>query len=166
VHHGSALTTSDEDWDFSFNLNVKSMHRTIRAFLPGMIARGGGSIVNISSIASSVKGLPNRYVYGASKAAVIGLTKAVAADYILQGVRCNAIGPGTVQSPSLDERIKSLAATNNITLEAAREMFVARQPMGRLGTAQEIAMMAVYLASDEAKFTTGQMYMVDGGMTI
>jgi 2-keto-3-deoxy-L-fuconate dehydrogenase len=166
VHHGSALTTSDEDWDFSFDLNVKSMHRTTRAFLPGMIARGGGSIVNISSIASSVKGLPNRYVYGASKAAVIGLTKAIAADYIHQGVRCNAIGPGTVQSPSLDERIKTLAAANGITLEAAREMFVARQPMGRLGTAREIAMIAVYLASDEAKFTTGQIYMVDGGMTI
>jgi 2-keto-3-deoxy-L-fuconate dehydrogenase len=166
VHHGSATTTSDADWDFSFDLNVKSMHRTIRAFLPGMIARGGGSIVNISSIASSVKGLPNRHVYGASKAAVIGLTKAVAADYIGQGIRCNAIGPGTVQSPSLDERIKTLAATNNITLEAARQMFVSRQPMGRLGTAQEIAVMAVYLASDEAKFTTGQMYMVDGGMTI
>ena len=166
VHHGNAINTSDEDWDFSFDLNVKSMHRTIRAFLPGMIARGGGSIVNISSIASSVKGLANRYVYGASKAAVIGLTKAVAADYISQGVRCNAIGPGTVQSPSLDERIKSLAATNAITLEAAREMFVARQPMGRLGTAREIAIMAVYLASDEAAFTTGQMYMVDGGITI
>ena len=113
-----------------------------------------------------MKGLPNRHVYGASKAAVIGLTKAVAADYIGQGIRCNAIGPGTVQSPSLDERIKALAATNNITLEAARQMFVSRQPMGRLGTAQEIAVMAVYLASDEAKFTTGQMYMVDGGMTI
>ncbi len=166
VHHGSALTTSDEDWDFSFNLNVKSMHRTIRAFLPGMIARGGGSIVNISSIASSVRGLPNRYVYGASKAAVIGLTKAVAADYIGKNIRCNAIGPGTVQSPSLDQRIKTLAATNNISEQAARESFVARQPMGRLGTAREIADIAVYLASDEAAFTTGQMYMVDGGMTI
>ncbi len=166
VHHGTALTTSDEDWDFSFNLNVKSMHRTIRAFLPGMIARGGGSIVNISSIASSVRGLPNRYVYGASKAAVIGLTKAVAADFIGKNIRCNAIGPGTVQSPSLDQRIKTLAATNGITEAAARESFVARQPMGRLGTAREIADIAVYLASDEAAFTTGQMYMVDGGMTI
>ncbi|MFV0281627.1 MAG: SDR family oxidoreductase [Rhodoblastus sp.] len=166
VHHGAALTTSDEDWDFSFDLNVKSMHRTIRAFLPGMIARGGGSIVNISSIASSVRGLPNRYVYGASKAAVIGLTKAVAADYIGKNIRCNAIGPGTVQSPSLDERIKALAAANGITEQAARESFVARQPMGRLGTAQEIAAIATYLASDEAAFTTGQMYMVDGGMTI
>ncbi len=166
VHHGAALTTSDEDWDFSFDLNVKSMHRTIRAFLPGMIARGGGSIVNISSIASSVKGLPNRYVYGASKAAVIGLTKAVAADYIGQGIRCNAIGPGTVQSPSLDERIRTLAAANNISLEAARQMFVARQPMGRLGAAREIAMIAVYLASDEASFTTGQMFMVDGGVSM
>ena len=166
VHHGSAVTTSDEDWDFSFNLNVKSMHRTIRAFLPGMIARGGGSIVNISSIASSVRGLPNRYVYGASKAAVIGLTKSVAADFIGKNIRCNAIGPGTVQSPSLNERIKALAATNGITEAAAREMFVARQPMGRLGTAREIADIALYLASDEAAFTTGQMYMVDGGMTI
>ena len=166
VHHGAALTTSDDDWDFSFNLNVKSMHRTIRAFLPGMIARGGGSIVNISSIASSVRGLPNRYVYGASKAAVIGLTKAVAADYIGKNIRCNAIGPGTVQSPSLDQRIKALAATNGITEAAARESFVARQPMGRLGTAREIADIAVYLASDESAFTTGQMYMVDGGMTI
>lgn len=166
VHHGSVLTTSDADWDFSFDLNVKSMHRTIRAFLPGMIARGGGSIVNISSIASSVRGLPNRHVYGASKAAVIGLTKAVAADYIGKNVRCNAIGPGTVQSPSLDQRIKSLAASTGVTEEAARQSFVARQPMGRLGTAQEIAMIATYLASDEAAFTTGQMYMVDGGMTI
>jgi len=166
VHHGTVLTTSDEDWDFSFNLNVKSMHRTIRAFLPGMIARGGGSIVNISSIASSVRGLPNRHVYGASKAAVIGLTKAVAADFIGKGIRCNAIGPGTVQSPSLDQRIKTLAATNNISEQAARESFVARQPMGRLGTAEEIAGIATYLASDEAAFTTGQMYMVDGGMTI
>lgn len=166
VHHGSALTTSDEDWDFSFNLNVKSMHRTIRAFLAGMIARGGGSIVNVSSIASSVRGLPNRYVYGASKAAVIGLTKAVAADYIGKNIRCNAIGPGTVQSPSLDQRIKTLAAANNISEQAARESFVARQPMGRLGTAREIADIAVYLASDESAFTTGQIYMVDGGMTI
>ncbi|MFT4095741.1 MAG: SDR family oxidoreductase [Rhodoblastus sp.] len=166
VHHGTALTTSDDEWDFSFNLNVKSMHRTIRAFLPGMIARGGGSIVNISSIASSVRGLPNRHVYGASKAAVIGLTKAVAADFIGKNIRCNAIGPGTVQSPSLDQRIETLAATNGITQAAARESFVARQPMGRLGTAREIADIAVYLASDEAAFTTGQMYMVDGGMTI
>ena len=166
VHHGSALTTSDEEWDFSFDLNVKSMHRMIRAFLPGMIVRGGGSIVNISSIASSMKAFPNRYVYGASKAAVIGLTKSVAVDFIDKGIRCNAIGPGTVQSPSLDVRIETLAKTNNITLEAARQMFVARQPMGRLGTAREIAMMAVYLASDESVFTTGQIYMVDGGVSI
>ena len=166
VHHGTVLTTSDEDWDFSFNLNVKSMHRTIRAFLPGMIARGGGSIVNISSIAPSVRGLPNRHVYGASKAAVIGITKAVAADFIGKGIRCNAIGPGTVQSPSLDQRIKTLAATNNISEQAARESFVARQPMGRLGPAEEDAGIVSYLASHEAAFTTGQMYMVDGGMTI
>jgi 2-keto-3-deoxy-L-fuconate dehydrogenase len=165
VHHGTAITTSDEDWDFSFDLNVKSMHRTIRAFLPGMIERGGGSIVNIASIASSVKGLPNRYVYGASKAAVIGLTKAVAADFIHHGVRCNAICPGTVQSPSLDERIKTLAASTGQTQEAARNSFIARQPMGRLGTAREIAMLAVYLASDEASFTTGQYHLADGGIS-
>ena len=141
--------------------SARNLSGAILARSSAIASRFGGS-----SIASSVKGLPNRHVYGASKAAVIGLTKAVAADYIGQGIRCNAIGPGTVQSPSLDERIKALAATNNITLEAARQMFVSRQPMGRLGTAQEIAVMAVYLASDEAKFTTGQMYMVDVGMTI
>lgn len=166
VHHGSATTTSDEDWDFSFDLNVKSMHRTIRAFLPGMIARGGGSIVNVASVASSIKGFANRYVYGASKAAVIGLTKSVAADFIGQGIRCNAVCPGTVQSPSLDERIKALAASTGQSEEAARASFVARQPMGRLGTAREIAMLAVYLASDEASFTTGQYHLADGGIAI
>lgn len=166
VHHGSVLTTSDADWDFSFDLNAKAMHRTIRAFLPGMIARGGGSIVNMASVASTIKGFPNRYVYGASKAAVIGLTKSVAADFIGQGIRCNAICPGTVQSPSLDERIKALAASTGQTEAAARASFVARQPMGRLGTAREIAMLAVYLASDESSFTTGQYLLADGGIAI
>src|ERR1700679_2233294 len=129
VHHGTVLTTSDADWDFSFDLNVKSMHRTIRAFLPGMLAKGAGSIVNIASGASSVRGLPNRYVYGASKAAVIGLTKAVAADFIKRGVRCNAICPGTIESPSLDQRIATLAAQTNQSIEAVRQAFVDRQPM-------------------------------------
>ena len=166
VHHGSALDCSDADWDFSFDLNVKSMHRTIRAFLPGMLAKGGGSIVNIASGASSVRGIANRYVYGASKAAVIGLTKAVAADFIRQGVRCNAICPGTIQSPSLDGRIADLAASTGRSLEAARQAFVDRQPMGRLGRAEEVAALAVYLASDESAFTTGQTHLVDGGFAL
>lgn len=166
VHHGDALTTSDEDWDRSFDLNVKSMHRTIKAFLPGMLERGDGSIVNIASGASSVKGVANRYAYGASKAAVIGLTKAVAIDYIRRGVRCNAICPGTIQSPSLDERIAELARTTGRSLDEARQSFVDRQPMGRLGTAEEVAAMALYLASDEARFTTGQIHLVDGGWAL
>jgi 2-keto-3-deoxy-L-fuconate dehydrogenase len=147
VHHGTVLDCSEADWDFAFDLNVKSMHRTIKAFLPGMLERGGGSIVNISSGASSVKAAPNRYVYGATKAAVIGLTKAVAIDYIRRGIRANAICP-------------------NQSLEAARQMFVDRQPMGRLGTPEEIAAIAVYLASDESRFTTGQAMLVDGGWTL
>src|SRR5450755_2854399 len=138
VHHGTVLECSDDDWDFSFDLNVKSMHRTIRAFLPGMLAKGGGSIVNISSGASSVRGIPNRYVYGASKAAVIGLTKAVAADYIRKGVRCNAICPGTVESPSLEGRISTLASQSGQSVETVRQLFVDRQPMGRLGKPSEI----------------------------
>jgi 2-keto-3-deoxy-L-fuconate dehydrogenase len=161
VHHGTILDCEEKDWDFSFDLNVKSMYRTIRAVLPGMLDKGGGSIVNIASIASSVKGIPFRLAYGASKAAVIGLTKAVAADYVTRGIRCNAIGPGTVQSPSLDQRI---AAFDDPV--AARKAFIARQPMGRLGTTEEIAAIAVYLASDESAFTTGQLMIVDGGMTI
>ncbi len=161
VHHGSILDCQEADWDFSFDLNVKSMYRTIRSFLPGMLERGAGSIVNVSSVASSIRGLPNRLAYGASKAAVIGLTKAVAADFIRQGVRCNAICPGTVQSPSLDERI---AAFDDPV--AAREAFIARQPMGRLGTADEVAAVAVYLASDEAAFTTGTAVVVDGGVSL
>ncbi len=166
VHHGSVLDCSDADWDFSFDLNVKSMHRTIRAFLPGMLEKGGGSIVNIASAASSVRGIPNRYVYGASKAAVIGLTKAVAADFIRRGVRCNAICPGTVESPSLDQRIATLSAQSNQPLEEVRKAFVGRQPMGRLGKPQEIAALALYLASDESAFTTGQIHLVDGGFAL
>ena len=175
VHHGNALTTSEADWDFSFDLNVKSMHRTIHAFLPGMLERGarslsdGGSsasIINISSGASSVKAALNRYAYGATKAAVIGLTKAVALDFIRQGVRANAICPGTVQSPSLDGRIEELGRTTGNGVEAARQMFVDRQPMGRLGTAEEIAAMAVYLGGAESSFTTGQIFLVDGGWAL
>jgi 2-keto-3-deoxy-L-fuconate dehydrogenase len=166
VHHGSVLDCSEEEFDRSFDLNVKSMHRTLTAFLPAMLAGGGGSIVNIASVAGSIKGIPNRYVYGATKAAVIGLTKAVAADFILKGIRCNAICPGTVQSPSLDQRIAALAQSTGKTEAEARAMFVARQPMGRLGTADEIAAIAVYLASDESVFATGQTFIVDGGITI
>jgi 2-keto-3-deoxy-L-fuconate dehydrogenase len=159
VHVGSILEASEEDWDFSFDLNVKSMYRTCRAFLPGMLRQGRGSIVNVSSVASSVKGLPKRFVYGASKAAVIGLTKAIAADFVAAGIRCNAICPGTVESPSLESRI---AAQGNA--EQARAAFVARQPLGRLGRPQEIADLAVYLASDESAFTTGQIHIIDGGL--
>ena len=160
------LECADGDWDFSFDLNVKSMHRTIRAFLPGMLEKGGGSIVNVASAASSVRGIANRYVYGASKAAVIGLTKAVAADFIRRGVRCNAICPGTVESPSLDQRIAALSAQTNQPVASVRQAFVDRQPMGRLGKAQEVAMLAVYLASDESAFTTGQIHLVDGGFAL
>jgi 2-keto-3-deoxy-L-fuconate dehydrogenase len=166
VHHGTVLDCTDADWDFSFDLNVKSMHRTIRAFLPAMLKKGGGSIVNISSVASSVTGLPNRYVYGASKAAVIGLTKAVAADFIKQGVRCNAICPGTIESPSLEQRINALAANTGQSLDAVRQAFVDRQPMGRLGTAPEVAALAVFLASDESVYITGQPHLVDGGLAL
>ena len=166
VHHGSVLTTTDEDWDFSFDINVKAMHRTIRAFLPAMLEKGAGSIINISSGASSVRGIPNRYAYGASKAAVIGLTKSVAADYIRQGIRVNAICPGTIQSPSLDGRISELAQKQGKTIEEVCQAFIDRQPMARLGTAEEIAAIAVYLASDEAAFTTGQAFLVDGGFTL
>ena len=166
VHHGSVLECSDEDWDFSFDVNVKSMHRTARAFLPGMLERGAGSIVNISSGASSVRGIPNRHAYGASKAAVIGLTKAVAADFIKRGIRCNAICPGTIQSPSLDQRIASLAQTSGRSEDDVRADFVNRQPLGRLGTPEEIAALAVYLASDEASYTTGAVFMADGGFSL
>ena len=163
VHAGSILEASDEYWDFAFNLNAKSMYRTIRAFLPAMLAKGGGSIVNMSSAASSIKGVPNRCVYSASKAAVIGLTKAVAADFITRGVRCNAICPGTVESPSLEERIAAQAKAQGATIDAVRAAFVARQPMGRVGKAEEIAALALYLASDESSFTTGHAHVIDGG---
>ncbi len=159
VHHGTILDCEDKDWDFSFNLNVKSMYRMIRAFLPAMLENGGGSIVNMASIASSLKAAPNRFVYGASKAAVIGLTKSIATDYVTRGIRCNAICPGTVESPSLDGRIKALGGDS----EAVRKAFIARQPIGRLGRPEEIAHLAVYLASDESGFTTGTAQIIDGG---
>jgi 2-keto-3-deoxy-L-fuconate dehydrogenase len=161
VHHGSILDCAPKDWDFSFNLNVKSMYLVTRAFLPGMLKKGGGSIINMSSIASSVKGLPNRFVYGASKAAVIGLTKSIAADYVKQGIRCNCIGPGTVDTPSLGDRINAFADPVQ-----AKKDFIARQPMGRLGSVEDITGILVFLASDESKFATGNMYSIDGGMTI
>lgn len=166
VHHGTALDTAEDAFDRSFDLNVKSMHRTIKAFLPGMLEKGGGSIINIASGASSVRGVLNRYAYGASKAAVIGLTKSVAVDYIRRGIRANAICPGTIQSPSLDERIKALAASTGQSEAAARQAFIDRQPIGRLGTAEEVAMLAVYLASDESTYTTGAIHMVDGGFSL
>jgi 2-keto-3-deoxy-L-fuconate dehydrogenase len=166
VHHGTVLDCTDADWDLAFDLNVRSMHRTIKAFLPAMLEKGGGSIVNISSGASSVRGIPNRYVYGTTKAAVIGLTKAVAADYIRRGIRSNAICPGTIQSPSLDERIETQAKASGHSVETIRQAFIDRQPMGRLGTAQEIAWLAVYLASDESSYTTGQIHLADGGFAL
>ncbi|HDR9484689.1 TPA: SDR family oxidoreductase [Burkholderia aenigmatica] len=164
VHNGDILKCPEEDWDFAFDLNVKSMYRTIRAFLPAMLAGGrGGSIINMSSAASSVKGVPNRFVYGASKAAVIGLTKAVAADFVAAGVRCNAICPGTVESPSLNQRIASQAAASGQDAAQVRAAFVARQPIGRVGRADEIAALVTYLASDESAFTTGAIHIIDGG---
>jgi 2-keto-3-deoxy-L-fuconate dehydrogenase len=161
VHQGDIFACSQRDWDFSFDLNVTSMYRTCRAFLPGMIAAGHGSIINMSSVASSVKGAPNRFVYGATKAAVIGLTKALAADFVAQGIRCNAICPGTIETPSLGERI---AAQGDV--EKARAAFLARQPMGRLGRPDEIAELVLYLASDESSFTTGQAHIIDGGWSV
>ena len=166
VHHGTVLDCTEEQWDFAFDLNVRSMYRTIKAFLPGMLERGNGSIINVASGASSVKAAANRFVYAATKAAVIGLSKAVAMDYITRGVRCNAICPGTIESPSLRQRIAALAESTGQTLEQVEKMFVARQPMGRLGTAEEVAMLAVYLASDESRFTTGTTSMVDGGWSL
>jgi len=166
VHQGSILDCTEDVWDFSFDLNVKSMHRTIRAFLPGMLKKQGGSIVNIASVVSSLRGVPSRYVYGASKAAVVGLTKAVAADFVKQGIRINAICPGTIESPSLEGRITDLSQQTGRSLDDVRQAFIERQPMGRLGTAQEVAWLAVFLASDEAAFITGQTHLVDGGMAI
>jgi 2-dehydro-3-deoxy-L-fuconate 4-dehydrogenase len=161
VHAGSILDCDEASYDFSMNLNVKSVYRMIRAFLPAMLEAGGGSIVNVASVCSSLKGLPNRFVYGTSKAAVIGLTKSVAAEYVGRGIRCNAICPGTVETPSLEDRIAAFEDP-----EAARRAFIARQPMGRLGTAEEIAAVAVHLAADESAYTTGQLFVVDGGITI
>ena len=159
VHHGTVLDCSDQDFDFSFDLNVKSMHRTIRAFLPAMLEAGQGTIVNISSAAGVVKAAPNRYVYGATKAAVAALTKSVAVDFINRGIRCNCICPGTIETPSMLERAAAAGP-------GGRDMFISRQPMGRLGTAQEIASLAVYLASDESAFTTGVAHVIDGGWTL
>ena len=161
VHAGSILDCSEKDYDFSMNLNVKSMYRMIQAFLPAMLAAGGGSIINLSSVCSSLKGLPNRFVYGTSKAAVIGLTKSVAADYVGRGIRCNAICPGTVETPSLEDRIAAFDDP-----DAARQGFIARQPMGRLGTRRGDRRVALYLAGDESAYTTGQVFVVDGGITI
>jgi len=161
VHHGTILDCAEKDWDFSFDLNVKSMYRACRAFLPLMLEAGKGSIINMSSAASSVKAAPNRFVYGSTKAAVIGLTKAIAVDFIRGGIRCNAICPGTVQSPSLEERIASQG-----DVEKVRSGFVARQPMGRIGRPEEIAALAVYLASDESSYTTGQAHIIDGGFSL
>ena len=158
VHHGSVLDCDESDWEHSLDLNVRSMYRMVRAFLPGMLERGGGSIINMSSVASSVKGVPNRFVYGLTKAAVIGLTKSVAADFVGRGIRCNAICPGTVETPSLAGRIAAFDDP-----EQARRDFIARQPMGRLGEATEVAALAVYLASDESAYTTGAIHVIDGG---
>ena len=163
VHAGTLLDCTDEEWDFAFDLNVRSQWRTIRAFLPGMLAQGRGSIINVSSVAGSIKGAPRRFVYGTTKAAVVGLTKSVAADFVGQGIRCNAICPGTVMSPSLQERITAQAQASGQSLAQVEAGFVERQPMGRLGRAEEIAALAVYLASDESSFTTGTAQVIDGG---
>jgi len=170
VHHGTVLDCSEKDWDVSFDLNVKSMHRMIRAFLPGMLERAAetgasASIINLSSGASSLKGAPNRYAYGATKAAVIGLTKAVAADFVAKGIRCNAICPGTVRSPSWEERVEELGKSVG-GKDKALAMFVSRQPMGRVGEPSEVAALAVYLASQESAFTTGTAIPIDGGWTL
>ena len=167
VHAGTVLDCTEADWDFAFQLNVRSQFRTIKAFLPGMLAlaqgQGSGSIINVASVAGSLKGAPNRFVYGTTKAAVIGLTKAVAADFITQGIRCNAICPGTVESPSLRDRIAAQAQASGQSAAAVEAAFVSRQPMGRLGRVEEIAALAVYLASDESSFTTGTAQVIDGG---
>ena len=163
VHHGSIMDCEESDWDFSFDLNAKAMYRTVRAYLPSMLTGGGASIINMASAASSVKGVPNRFVYGASKAAVIGLSKAIAADYVQQGIRCNAICPGTIESPSLQGRIRAQAEQVGADESTIRAAFVARQPIGRVGKTEEVAALVVYLASDESAFTTGTIHMIDGG---
>jgi 2-keto-3-deoxy-L-fuconate dehydrogenase len=166
VHHGTVLDCSEADWDFSFDLNVKSVHRTLRAFLPGMLEKKRGSIINMSSAVSSIRAVPNRYVYGATKAAIIGLTKAVAADFIKQGIRANAICPGTIETPSLDGRVEDLSKATGKAIDKVRQDFVDRQPMGRLGTTAEVAALALFLASDEASYITGQAHLIDGGMAL
>ncbi|CAJ0897891.1 2-keto-3-deoxy-L-fuconate dehydrogenase [Ralstonia mannitolilytica] len=163
VHPGSILECSEDDWAFSWQLNVTSMYRLTRALLPKMLDNGGASIINMASAASSVKGVPNRFVYGTTKAAVIGMTKAIAADFVARGIRCNAICPGTVESPSLEQRIAAQAREQNVSIDTVRAAFVARQQMGRVGTAEEIAALATYLASDESRFTTGTCCVIDGG---
>ena len=163
VHAGTILECDDAAWDFSFDLNVRSMYRTIRAALPAMLAGGGGSIINMASVAGSIKGAPNRFVYGTTKAAVIGLTKSVAADFVAKGIRCNAICPGTIESPSLRQRIEAQAGASGQTVAQVEAAFVARQPIGRIGSTAEIAALAVYLASDESGFTTGTAQVIDGG---
>ncbi|MCL4648494.1 SDR family oxidoreductase [Burkholderia multivorans] len=163
VHHGSILDCDDAAWTFSWQLNVTSMYRLVRALLPAMIAAGGASIVNMASAASSVKGVPNRFVYGTTKAAVIGLTKSIAADFVEQRIRCNAICPGTIESPSLEHRIAEQARARQVSVDTVRQAFVARQPMGRIGSPDEVAALALYLASDESSFTTGAIHLIDGG---
>ena len=166
VHHGTVLDSSEQDIDFSFDLNVKSMHRTMKAFIPAMLKKGGGSIINMSSAASSIRGVPNRYVYSLTKAAVIGLTKATAMDFIKRGVRVNAICPGTIESPSFRDRVAAHAQRSGISVEAAEKDFIDRQPMGRIGTAEEVAMLATYLASDESAFISGHTHLIDGGWAL
>ena len=165
VHQNTILSCTDQEWDFGFALNVRAMWKVAQAFIPGMLAKGGGSIVNMSSACSSVKGAPNRFLYGTTKAAVVGLTKSIATEYVGQGIRCNCLCPGTVDTPSLHDRIAANAAAAG-SVEAARTAFVARQAMGRLATAPEMAALVVYLASDEAAFVTGQPIVIDGGWTL
>ena len=166
VHAGNILECEEEAWLRSMDINATAMYRMIRAFLPTMVARGGGSIINMASVASSVKGVPNRFAYTASKAAVVGLTKSIAVDFVSQGIRCNAICPGTVDSPSLRQRIAEQAAQQGLSQEQVYQQFIARQPMGRIGTAEEIAQLALYLGSDASAYTTGTIHVIDGGMSV